>query len=703
MPDETILNEQHASTAPIEKSQIKKTDTGYLAYDDDAALTLIEADTIRCDNFLTMNSFAAQWHDSDILLQSPQNTTPYSGNRSTTEDIPRFTLSNHLSAIIPKMLGGLFYETPPFTLRPRPGVTPDIIRAKTAVLAAQLDQMHFAEEVELGFEQSGLLGTAIFKWGWEECDGEPEKVRVRAEQPKTVKTPFSTHKIDTEKSNDFTIEYRVKRVYRPWLKWTDLRSVLVDPSCRVGDIRKAGYVIYRDYVDYDYLNKLRDQEGYDIPSEEELKRLFFPPEKKQAGPDNQALTLPENLRAWIQHAPPRNLESTADPLKFPIEIRERWDKEKVIVEIKHGSASILIRNEENTYHQIPFYSFNWRNLPDCFYGIGLGRLIGQDQRVEQGALNAALRILSYSTKPMYLRKSGQNAPSQQIRQTLSGIIDVTDDVDKAFKILELPRVPAETWEVIGQSQASAAATSGANEQVIQGAASTGGKATGMRSATGAGAVIAANASRLDGPVEAFVRQVFEPWLWQMDDLDNDLLPASVLKEMVNEDMENSIELDHQEYRNAKIKFEVLAGAKLGPKREMAQFLPYITTLWSNPPFVQSITDAGYEIDGLAIFKAMADMAGWKYSQDFIKKMSPEKQAQKQANSPAALQAQQAQQAAAASTTKFNQEQTLLNQKNEGRAANEVIRQGVEQAITPLELEGETSPRGFGDTEPTTGQ
>ena len=35
---------------------------------------------------------------------------------------------------------------------------------------------------------------------------------------------------------------------RPWIKFCDLRTVLVDPGCHVGDIRKAKWVIYRDYA-----------------------------------------------------------------------------------------------------------------------------------------------------------------------------------------------------------------------------------------------------------------------------------------------------------------------------------------------------------------------------------------------------------------------------------------------------------------------
>src|SRR5208282_1066082 len=98
----------------------------------------------------------------DTLLQSPQNSNMLIG--STNTNIPCFTLSNHLSAIIPKMLGALFYEDPPFLLRPRQTTTQDMVRAKTAVFAYQLEDMQFPTQCELLLEQMSLLGTCIAKW-----------------------------------------------------------------------------------------------------------------------------------------------------------------------------------------------------------------------------------------------------------------------------------------------------------------------------------------------------------------------------------------------------------------------------------------------------------------------------------------------------------------------------------------------------------
>jgi hypothetical protein len=674
----------------------KDEETGIWEYDDRAAVKLVLDDTAVADNFVNINQWAAGWTLADTIYQSPASASAFDGGNVGQANVPKFIVSNHISSIVPKLMGGIFYEDPPFTLRPLPGTTQEIIRAKTALFSAQLGQMKFEEEAERALDQMALLGTCIMKWGYLEHKKKQKTYRRKAAQ--IVETSPLDQKpvlIDTPDSDEVVIEYIEKLYSRPWIKYCDIRSVLVDPSTRVGDIRNAKWVVYRDYATYSDLDNLRGVEGYDIPEELVLRSFFMKP--VSAGGDNISLTIPEAMRGYIQHAVPRNHKTSADLLEQPMEILERWDNDRVIVVLSFNGHNILIRNEVNPYGKIPFLSANWRNIPDAFYGQGLGLLIGSEQLVEQGVTNLALDLLSYGLQPTAVRKKGFNTLTQNTRWGQGKIIDVDEDVDKAFKFLQMPPVPAEAWQFIQQAQASAAATSGANEQVIQGAGAAGIRSTGMRSGTGAAAVVQANASRLDGPDGRFIRQIFVPWLYLMDELNNDLLPTSVLRDTLGEELGEAYKVDHIEYRNAKIEYEVLAGAHLGAKKEMAQALPLIMQLLNNPTFVQNITDGGYMFDGVAIFKAFVDAAGWKFSQDFLRKMTPEEKQKHDANSPAALQAQQIGAQKQSQQAQFEQQEKLEDQKQLGKATAEVTRQAISHGLANLETEGTPGNTGFGDT------
>lgn len=670
--------------------------TGTWEFDDRAAVKLVLDDTATADNYLNINQWAAGWTLADTLYQSPAAGSAFDGGNIGQANVPKFIVSNHISSIVPKLMGGIFYEDPPFTLRPLPGTSQEIVRAKTALFSAQLGEMKFEEEAERALDQMALLGTCVMKWGYLEFKKKQKKYIRKA--PQIVETSPLDQKptlIDTPDSDEVVIQYIEKLYSRPWIKYCDLRSILIDPGTRVGDIRNAKWVVYRDYANYTDLDTLRGVEGYDIPDEYILRDFFL--HGVSSGGDNIALTIPEAMRGYIQHAVPRNYKTSANPLEHSMEILERWDHDRVIVVLSFNGHNILIRNEANPYGKLPFFSANWRNIPDAFYGQGLGLLIGSEQLVEQGVTNLALDLLAYGLQPTAVRKKGFNTLTQNTRWGQGKIIDVDEDVDKAFKFLQMPPVPGEAWQFIQQAQASAASTSGANEQVVQGAGAAGIRTTGMRSGTGAAAVVQANASRLDGPDGRFIRQIFIPWLYQMDELNNDLLPTSVLRQTLGEELGETFKVDHIEYRNAKIEYEVLAGAHLGAKKEMAQALPLIMQLLNNPTFVQNVTDGGYMFDGIAIFKAFVDAAGWKFSQDFLRKMTNEEKQKHDANSPAALQQNQLQAQKQSQLSQFQHDEQMEDAKQLGKAGAEVLRQTTEHALTNMEVEGEPGNTGFGDT------
>lgn len=677
------------------KDMHKDPETETWLYTDEAALKLVIDDASRADNYANVNQWASQWTSSDMIYQSPMNASAFDGGNVAQANVPKFTLSNHISSIVPKVMEGLFYEDPPFLLRPRPGTKQVVVRAKTALFSAQLWDMKFEEEVERGLEQMALLGTCIFKWGYLEHDQKIKKYKRTAE-PQKFQTPVPTQPIDTPDSDEYEQFVDTVKISRPWIKYCDIRTVLVDPGCRYGDIRRSKWVIHRDFVTYDDLNALRSVPGYEIPDEDTLRAFFL--SGPTVGADNINMTIPEGMRGYLQHAIPRDFKTSSDSLQNPMEVLERWDNDKVITVLSFSGHNILIRNNANPYGKVPFLSANWRNIPDAFYGQGLGQLIGWEQVVEQGVTNLALDLLAYGLQPTAVRKKGFNVPTQTTRWKQGGIIEVDEDVNKAFMFLQMPPVPGEAWQFINQAQQTAATASGANEIVGQGGTTGAGRGTGMRNATGSAAVIQANASRLDGPTGRLVRQVFEPWLYQMDELNNELLPTSVLRRVLGEEVGEDYMVDHIDFRNGRFEYEVLAGAKLGAKKEMAQALPTIIQLLNNPTFVKNTNDAGYQFDAVAIFKAFTDAAGWKFSQDFLRKMTPDEQQKYEANSPSALQAQQLKAQQDAQLQKFQQDKELEDQKQLGKAGAEILRASTEHSLE-AETTGQPSnnPQSFGST------
>lgn len=669
-----------APSADILPENIRTDQSGTLLYDDEAACRLVLQAVSDGDAWMNQQNWPAGWSNNYIVYQSPTSAGCFDGgNGNSSANVPNYLVSNLCDTNVPKVMGGLFYESPPFLLRPRPNTKQEIVTAKTALFAYQLDDMHFEEECELTVLQGALIGTMVMKWGWHEEIVRTKRYVRKAQPEEHTDAAGVKRTIHTAESDEFTIEYDEHLVSRPWIKYCDRRTVLVNRGCRVGDIRKAKNVVYRDYATYEDLDNLRGYEGYTIPDEDILKDWFMR-QPEVPGGDNISVALPESMRGWIQTAIPRNYRDSADPLQNGLEILEYWSKDMVIVVLHHDQDNFIIRNEANPYKKVPFLSACWRPIPDCFDGQGIGTLTGPNQLVAQGITNMSLSLLDYGLNPTAVRTQGFNTPGQDLVWTQGGIIDVEGDVTKAFKFLEMPQQPPAAMAWLQQQMAEAKESAGANALFSMGGSLSGVQSTGARSGTGAAQVGAAAAGRLDGPIGRFVRQIFVPWLRIMDELNNDRLPTAVLKQVLDQEMQQAMEVDHEEFRNAKMDYEVLAGAKLGPKKEMAQFFTFLTQILNNPSLNEMVAEAGYTFDIVAIFKLFADASGWKYSQPFLVKMTPQQQQRRQANSPAAIQQQKGQQAQQQSVQKFQQTVQEEQEKELAKAGGEVIRTSIEHGM-----------------------
>lgn len=650
----------------ITKADIVQRPTGY-GFSDEAAVEICMADMDAWFAFLNETQWAARWIDSDTLVQSPQAMSPWGQGIGTKACVPNFLLSNALDVVVPKIVGGMTYEDPPFLLRPRPGTSDEIIRAKTAVFSYQLEDMQFTETIEAGIYDMGLRGTAIFKWGWhEEKKNFRRFKRRRPEFTETSPTGFKSV-VSTEDSDAIEFETVEKTTRRPYLELKDLARVGFDPGCKENDCRKAKWSIEWNYVDWDDLEALRQNEDYTIPPREILMD-WFTREKKSAKGDSPVLQMPEGMRAQLVHAMPTNFNTSADPLRATLVIVERQDANSIIAVLCHGSDCILVRNSENPFAEISkgaggtghtYLSCVWRRLRDSIFGQGLGQIIGTRQMLAQGTENLALEVLAYPLHPTFTMVEGWNTPTQQISLGSGDVLKIQgDDVRKGIGLLEMPRVPPEAWTMLGQNKAESLESAGVNQQVTMGAGASGIMTTGMRSGSGAQLVGQAAAGRLDGPVERFIRQVFTPWLYIMDNLNNLLLPTQAIRDILTEREVSNLDLDHVAYRNAQMRYEVLAGAHLGPKREMAQFLAVIEQIAINPALLEAAGEADMTFNFRDWFKSFAELSGFKFSQQFFVDMTEAQKKRRDQNSKAGILAQQN----AAKQEQFQQQQQAKTQQ-----------------------------------------
>ena len=671
-------------------------------------LALVVQSAAQAKAYIANRQWSLLWRDADLLYQSPRPMTVYENTYVLEPNVQRFTVAKVVNAVVPQLYKGLFYDDPPMLMRPRPGTSQEVVDAKTSLFSFILDNCEFKTQTKWGLEQMAFLGTGIFKWGYDWKDILTYKRKATVHEITSGEPGAeATIRIPSDVPPDITEE--VMTVPMPFFYWRPIDKVLVDPQLWVADIRRAAWVVDVQYMDFYQLKELKDAienaikdgetgkaiQGWTFPTEASLKALWEKPGTNAATLETEQATYIEGV---VHHAEKNNIKVSPDPFRKKLEILEYWDKGRKIVVLNQEH---VICSTENEFKQIPFLSANWWNRPRAFYGMGLGLIVGQNQRVDQGTINAILKILSYGVNPIYLRNREDNAPTQTIRTGLGKILSVTD-TEKSYKLMETPKVPGDIWAALKESETATESSSGADQTLVQG--SSAGPRSGMgRSAAGANIMAGASATRLDGPLDNFIEQVFKPFLGIIDMLVfNVMSDAAILHILGNEMGTDFLKgFSIQSFHDSQIEYEVLAGSSLAAKRTMAQSMVMLTQILDNPQIQQSLADINQEyIDFKPIISMWLEASEWKNKNDIIKKMTPAMIQQRQQNSKAALMQQQMQAKQQGDQQKFQQKQQLEDQASDNRIKRDITREAAKASGLSEAVNGEPSQQGLQGQLPT---
>jgi hypothetical protein len=689
----TILADQVNGSQRIEQADVElmgpKLDPKYT---DDGAVQLTIQDAERARTFLDSKQWNLYWRESDVLYQAPRTNQSFEGSTVARANISRFTVAKHVNSLVPAMKSGIFYETPPFVIRPRPATTETTARAKQTLYGTLMDDCRFEQTTDTVLEYMTNFGTVIVKAGWQR-EVKKKKVRRPRSAPIRKTLPFGGELVVHTKESDEIIKTDAEFVQEGMIyERRELGSVLIDPTWNDPNNlhRSAKYVIDVTYPTFKDLDALREQRifdeegkqigGYDIPPEEDLKNYFFDHDQNAAAPSQVQLN--QGGQNWaIHHAQNPDELASEDPLLRPMQMLERWDPTYVYAVLKPegGDRGVLIRKEEHGLPFLPFFSANFWNIPNAGFGIGVGRLSGSDQRVEKGLADALLDMLSYAVNQTYVRDRGANVPTQQIRMRLGGIIDVDtkpgQKVTDVFGIVEPVRPPAEIFPVLQNFAQDAETTTGADSAFNQGSLPGRGSSA-ARTATGAGGIIAANAAKIQGPVGHFVQGILLPFIELMDHLVKDRMSPSKIRETLDTDLAAAFDLDAQNFYESEDRFECLAGAHLAAKKAMAQALPLMVQIFENQPLIQQLNATGWIVDVKELLEMFLEVSEWKNARTLIRPMTAQEEQKYKQNNPGV---QRVQGQIAAIGARHQAKAAEIDQQGEANLARDMIGRASDEA------------------------
>jgi hypothetical protein len=596
--------------------------------EDRVAAAIVLQDLATAESYAMQRTFQTEYDEASVLYTASPMVKYWPGTNLPRASVSVPLVATHVNSLVPQLMENLFVGDPPFTFEPRPGTPADAARAATSIVAWELVRANVKGEMDAGCRAMALFGTGVWRYGWEQFTTKRTEYRFK-QPPLPISAPGGDVHVITEESDELEAVETEIHVSRPTFKWVDSRHILVDPACAVGDIRAARFVIHRQYLTAADLDRLREHAGYKIPDRDTLRSIFLPPKEATYGSPLETLPLPLQR----EFAPtPRWEPTTADPLEQPIEVLERWDRDSVITIL---NRKVVIRNERHEFDAIPFLSCNFVDIPGAYYGLGVARLIGSEQRIQAGIINARLDEIALNLAGMFVRKRGSNALSQSIVVRPGGVLE--DDDPQNLRVL--PRLPAvpEAFAEVEASEARAERSSAASELVVQGALPTHGRSSITRTATGVSALANAAGARLEYLVEKLAYQVFEPTLrafWQMS---RRYLRPSEVQRILSDELQQAYNGSPLDIYNADVEFSVLAASKMSAKRSLAQALPIVFQFLLQGPLAAQLAQQGEKIDVGEAINLLFDATGYRDKQSLIKPLSPQDRQQLAANNPATQQ------------------------------------------------------------------
>ena len=647
-------------------------------YTDKAVLSIVVQDFNRSNTWLNDRRWPLMWTETDLLYQSPRSLSVFEGSAVTRANVSRFTVAKQVNSLAPAISGAIFSDPTPFMIRPRPSVKQDTARAWTDLISELIDEIHMKQEASYGIQGMVNQGTVIFMGGWQTITRVESRYQ-RKQAPAQVSMPLGDPMtVFTKQSDEFEVVDVEITKNLPIFEKCELGTVFIDPTWNSpNQIWKARFIIRRRWVNYDDLTKLRENPSYDIPSDEVLRFIFRPDSTEQTegiGGVEEAM----QSNSSIHHAAREDFEYSEDPLLQPMEILEWWSETDVRVVLQ---KKVVLRNGPHRMPDKPFFAANYWDIDNAGYGMGIGRIAGADQRVEQGMINAILDILAFAVNPEYTILRGANVPTQDQRRRLGGIRVVEgQDASRAISLVQQPQVPADAWRAIQAAISSSEGATGADQASIQGSLPGRGSSIG-RSGTGAGMISAASSGRLQSPVERFIDGVFIPYLKFLWAMVKEFMPISEIRAILG-DRAQDLVVDFGDFMDAPVKFDTLAGTRLAARNRMAQALPFLLEVLGNQALVQQLGQTGWKVNALELVNMVLDMSEWKNQKDLIVQMTPQEAQMMVAQSPGVVKAQ----AASAAQQQDQQfKMALEDKKIAGRIAVDAVDKTHKSVIeSPLE-------------------
>lgn len=614
-------------------------------FDDQAAAEIVWDAYTSAKTFLEENSWLLDWQAIDFHYQNQNNDRWQRPADGRPVRISRYLIAKNVNTVNNQCHRAIWGNQKPFAFQPEGETTEVQVEAWTHLIWLLLKRSKAEYHFGLAGFSARLFGTGILQPGWE-VKKVKKKTRKRVQLEPTATMPMSgDKKIATQESDNFKVTTDTVEESWPFIEYKPLGYTFFDENWRTPNApeESAGYTIDYDLVEFQQLQQLRALEIYKkIPNDETLIKFFIENVGTDAAaPSATAQGLADGHASMALHAIGEWKNRGINPFKTKLALITQWTPEQARAILVYQGRKLTIRNGPHDMgdHAL-HYAFNWWNVPNSGWGMGIGKVNLDDQRMETGVLNEVLKMIGMWFNTPLLIKRGANAPTQDLIAGLASFLQVDTgpdgDVRKSIGYIERPAIPAEAWKVMDMSLHGGEDVVGANSTTMQGNLGGAGSSA-MRTAAGVNRVGGKADETIAEPVlhESMALQRFIEFLVDQVRLK---MPVAEIRQLLRRKYSQAIidAWDWDKFLNAEFILDVLAGQKMMARAAIQQLIPFILQILQQPQIQNFYNMLGKKLDYEALFSILIRMSELDGNIDniFSDMTEKEKESYKQ-NSPGA--------------------------------------------------------------------
>ena len=578
------------------------------------------------ENFIATRGLIGRWNLAELMLRAWVEPIKWKGSDQFRSHLGIPLVAEQFYSIHSAVNQALFGGYQPFKVDATSGTPLECAEAQQAIINAELKTCGY-KGVSLKTEMrevtyDGLFyGFGVAHYGWKTVTK-----RILKKIPKVhhQTTSINGNMVDVpiEDEDDFDEKtVGISEVNNPVLEHVPIRRFRYAPDLRRGDPRCAewaGRIIY--CTGYD-LDALRNTEGWNIPTRDQLVKLTTPQMQSESA-TNPLETLGSNTGNPIfqqtttpQKAYPENYtERTAhDPLMRKFEIFDYWTSSRHVVIL---NKEYVLLNTVHKFGRPPFLGFCFRNAPDSAHGYGIAFWLTDFQRICQGVVNAFLDDMNLNLMGTYTSPAGTNN-SAQAQWIFPGKVFKNDPQGKVEPLTRNAIQAQEPLSVIAQMKGWAASIVGAGPGTL---GANPGQSGAMRTPGGVEAVTSGEAVKMQDMIDVISEQVFTPFLEFCVEQNQKLKPSQV-RAMLSEALGTAFQATPLDILNGTYRVNISAGAKLAARDAFNKTLGVIETFISSPGTVENLAVQAMKIDTNAMFSALFDAYGAPYKEKIVVPMT----------------------------------------------------------------------------------